>query len=102
MRQIFKFIFILSVTTLIGYSCNTTTETKSRIHYPNGDLLVSAKYLKSCLNKPNLVVLDVRSKGYETGHIPGAVKISLGDFIDSQKTLKSIIKDLSLVSEVRP
>jgi thiosulfate/3-mercaptopyruvate sulfurtransferase len=90
MRQIFKFIFILSVTALIGYSCNTTTEKKSRIHYPNGDLLVSAKYLKSGLNKPNLVVLDVRSKGYETGHIPGAVKISLGDFTDSQKTLKSI------------
>jgi thiosulfate/3-mercaptopyruvate sulfurtransferase len=42
--------------------------------------IVDAEWLKAHLNDPGLVVIDVRKKGYDKGHIPGAVHWAKGDY----------------------
>jgi len=44
--------------------------------YPNPSVLATTDYVKSKLNDPNTVLLDVRDAAdYEEGHIPGAVNL---------------------------
>lgn len=89
MGHLHRVICILAITVMVGFGCSERQKLKKEVKYIDGDLLVSAEYLNKSLNKPDLVVLDVRSKGYEEGHIPGAIKISLKDFTGGEKKLKS-------------
>lgn len=42
--------------------------------------IVNSKWLKNHLNDNNIVIVDVRSKGYEQGHIPGATHWASSDY----------------------
>ncbi|WP_240417064.1 sulfurtransferase [Paenibacillus periandrae] len=43
--------------------------------YPNGHLLVDVPWVEANLGSTEVVLLDARAKGYEAGHIPGAIHI---------------------------
>lgn len=49
--------------------------------YPNGHLLVSARWLAEHLGDPGLKVIDARpQRDYEAGHVPGALLLPAGAF----------------------
>ena len=52
-------------------------------------LLISADELEANLDKAGLVILDARSAGYETGHIPGAISLKWGDYVKEDMNLKT-------------
>lgn len=45
--------------------------------YPNGHLLADVDWLTDNLTAEGVVILDARARGYEAGHIPGAVRIDV-------------------------
>ncbi len=53
-------------------------------------LLISGDALDANLGKAGLVVIDARSAGYEAGHIPGAMSLKWGDYVDESSTLKPL------------
>lgn len=52
----------------------------SQPDFPNAELLVSADSVQSSMGEKNLLIIDARSSGYDTGHIPGAINIKHGDY----------------------
>lgn len=48
--------------------------------FPNARLLVSASSVQSSIGETNLIIIDARTSGYETSHIPGAVNILFGEY----------------------
>lgn len=50
--------------------------------YPNAHLLADADWIAEHLEDEQVVFIDARSKGYEEGHIPGAVNLSSGKIND--------------------
>ncbi|BBI34007.1 sulfurtransferase [Cohnella abietis] len=46
--------------------------------YPNDFLLVNADWVEQQLHDEQVVIIDARPKGYEEGHIPGAVSLTSG------------------------
>ena len=56
--------------------------------------MVDSTWLKSHMNDKNLVIIDIRKKGYKKGHIKGAVQWKKKDFREgryySKKTKKAI------------
>lgn len=52
--------------------------------YARPDLLVSAEWLDAHRADPNVRVVDLRPRGYEDGHIPGAVHLANADIRDGQ------------------
>ena len=60
---------------------------------PFDTILVSPKTLAKALASPDLVVLDVRTSGYETSHIPGAVPLRWTDLAMPSKGLRPL-KDI--------
>lgn len=61
-------------------SSNVSTLEPSSADFPNADLLVSAYSVQKSLNSKGLVVIDARSSGYESAHIPKAINLKFGDF----------------------
>ncbi len=57
--------------------------------YPNGELLVAGEFLETIMEEPGVVIIDARSSGYETAHIPGAVSVQWGEYVDENKRLLS-------------
>jgi thiosulfate/3-mercaptopyruvate sulfurtransferase len=57
--------------------------------YPNADLLVSAESVQKSLGAVNLVIIDARSSGYATSHIPGAINVKFGDYFTGGTGLKA-------------
>ncbi len=55
--------------------------------YPNGELLVSGEFLESIMEESGVVIIDARSSGYETGHIPGAISVQWSDYVDENSML---------------
>jgi len=98
--------FMIAVALVIVSSiagCVTTTDTGSASPnrasspsaangYPNGDLLVSTRWLQENLGSKELVIIDTRTNGYEVSHIPGAVNLAIGRFKDKGKLRN--VKDL--------
>jgi 3-mercaptopyruvate sulfurtransferase SseA len=52
----------------------------SQPDFPNADLLVSADSVQSSLGAKNLVIIDARTAGYTTSHIPGAINVIFGNY----------------------
>lgn len=48
--------------------------------YPNSALLLSGKWLQENLRAKNLAILDARTAGYESTHIPGAISLAYDDY----------------------
>ena len=52
--------------------------------YANPGLLVSTDWVAEHLNDPDVRIVDVRTRGYEDGHIPGAVYLELSASRDKE------------------
>ncbi|RKN79099.1 sulfurtransferase [Paenibacillus ginsengarvi] len=59
-------------------------EAKATDTYPNAQLLADVKWVQDHAKDANLKIIDARSKGYEQGHIPGAVAVNAGLLKDSK------------------
>lgn len=73
--------FILAAVAALGFIITGP----ARAEPPAGPPLVDAAWLKSHLNNPGIVVVDIRSEGsagslYQKGHIPGSVYAPYGKF----------------------
>jgi len=55
--------------------------------YPNGELLVRADFFETIMDQSGVVIIDARSAGYETAHIPGAVSLKWSDYVDASSML---------------
>jgi len=69
------------------------------LHYPNEHLLADAHWLKNHYQKPNVVLLDVRASGYESGHIPGAYWLDAKALKDSSRYTFAAADDLAYLLE---
>jgi thiosulfate/3-mercaptopyruvate sulfurtransferase len=57
---------------------------------PFAGLLVSGDDLEAALGTSEMVIIDARSAGYESGHIPGAISLKWGDYVNDAKNLKPL------------
>ena len=88
------FTLILSIIILIA-SCGDSTHNKTVSDsdvgpYPNAGLLVSGDSLEASIGKKNTVIIDARSSGYSTSHIPGAISLLWDDYTDEGVNLKPV------------
>jgi len=60
----------------------------SQPDFPNAKLLVSAASLQK--NLGNVVIIDARTTGYETSHIPKAINLKFGDYLTPGTGLKDL------------
>ena len=60
-------------------------------YYPNVQLLTDAKWLNEHLYDENLFIIDARTEGYDTGHIPGAISLSSGILADPNNEIEGFI-----------
>lgn len=68
-----------------GGTGSTPAQTaKAADSYPNAQLLADVKWIEEHAKDPNVKIIDARSKGYEQGHIPGAVSLNSGLLKDSK------------------
>ncbi|GIO44032.1 sulfurtransferase [Paenibacillus apis] len=74
--------------------------TQSPSDYPNAHLLADVSWVAEHLNDPAVVIIDARSKGYEEGHIPGAVSLSSGQLNDSDNEIAGFILPEDKYTEV--
>ncbi|MDD2318600.1 MAG: rhodanese-like domain-containing protein [Geobacteraceae bacterium] len=77
-------------TTTEKYSLTTTTASlePASSEFPNANLLVSADSVQASLGSKGLVLIDARTTGYETAHIPGAINVKYGDYFTRKVGLK--------------
>jgi len=86
-------LIVLSFSLLFSFllfGCGSSSDTKGRSNisalepsstdFPNAGLLVSADSVRKSLNSKGLVVIDARSSGYSSAHIPKSINIKFGDF----------------------
>lgn len=59
--------------------------------YENGHLLVDGDWLEE--NKEDVVVIDVRSEGYDGGHIPGAIHFNPDNLSDPDNPVGGVLPD---------
>lgn len=59
--------------------------------YPNSQLLADVNWVNDHLNDNKVVLIDARAKGYEEGHIPGAVNLKWGDINDPKNLVKGFL-----------
>ncbi len=80
---------ILVTAVLCFFGCRTDGITFPKGDYPNGELLVSADFLETILDSSGVVVIDARSSGYETAHVPGAISLLWSEYVDENNRLLS-------------
>lgn len=75
--------FTVMVTTflLTAYGSSLAALAPSQTDFPNASLLVSAESVQNSIGEENLIIIDARTEGYTTSHIPGAVNIRFGEFL---------------------
>lgn len=61
-----------------------TASVKAEDSYPNKQLLANVQWAEEHLKDKKVVILDVRAKGYEKGHIPGAIAFNSGQLKDAK------------------
>ncbi|MEK8128165.1 sulfurtransferase [Paenibacillus filicis] len=59
-------------------------EAKAPQTYPNAQLLADVKWAEEHAKDANVKILDLRAKGYEQGHIPGAIAFNAGQLKDAK------------------
>lgn len=91
-------VFILAVGVMLLLSaCGKEKETDAKnasedaTNYPNAHLLADVAWLEEHIDDSGLVVIDARSKGYEEGHIPGAVQLSSGKINDAENEIDGFL-----------
>ncbi len=83
-------LLLLAVLTMISIAAcsnksdNSDGNASSSDTYPNAQLLTDVEWVEAHAKDSGVVIVDVRSKGYEQGHIPGAVSLSSGQLKDSK------------------
>jgi len=70
----------LLILVLIGPNLSHAKLKASQPEFPNANLLVSAQSVQESLGEDNLVIVDARTSGYDTSHIPGAINLKFPDF----------------------
>lgn len=93
-------LLLLACLAVLAGGCGSSTETKgsgstsalqaSSTEYPNASLLVSPASVQSSAGSGGLIIVDARSTGYETAHVPGAIKLAYGDFFTPKVGLKPV------------
>jgi molybdopterin synthase sulfurtransferase len=73
----------------VGYDSSFAGLVASQPDFPNATLLVSGASVQKNLKK--IIIIDARSSGYETSHIPGAISLQYADYL----TLGTGLKDLT-------
>jgi thiosulfate/3-mercaptopyruvate sulfurtransferase len=61
----------------------STAAIKATDPYPNAQLLADVKWTEEHLKDAKVKIFDARAKGYEQGHIPGAVALNSGQLKDA-------------------
>ena len=87
-RCLSVFTALLSVTLLLllAYGSCYAGLVASQPDFPNAKLLVSAASVQK--NLRSIVIIDARSSGYSSSHIPGAINLKYGDYLTSGTGLK--------------
>ena len=78
-RFLISLSFVLAVL-FLGSSISFAKLAPSRTDFPNKKLLVSAESVQATIGTKNFVVIDARTAGYETAHIPGAINVKFGNY----------------------
>lgn len=102
------FLFVLLALTAVsllsgcgssgGDSGGTTLNLQpASTEYPNSSLLVTADSLQNSLGADDLIVIDARTSGYSSGHIPGAINLIHSAFWTAGSGLKSVTELQSLL-----
>lgn len=89
-RCLLVFTALLSATLLLllVYGSCYAGLLASQPDFPNAKLLVSAASVQK--NLRNIVIIDARSSGYSSSHIPGAINLKYGDYLISGTGLKDL------------
>jgi len=81
MKKRFLFMFsLLCGLMFLGANVSFAKLVASQTGFPNKKLLVSAESVQATIGTKNFVVIDARTAGYDTSHIPGAINIKFGDY----------------------
>ncbi len=75
---------------LAGVGSSSAGLVASQRGFPNAKLLVSADSVQKSIGAKNLVIIDARTSGYETSHIPGAINLKYGDYLTGGTGLKDL------------
>lgn len=59
--------------------------------YPNAELLVDVNWVEDNLDNDTIRFVDLRSEGYEGGHIPGAVQITWQELNDPESEVDGVL-----------
>ena len=83
-----------------------STKTSVTADYPNASLLATGQWLQENIKSKNMVIIDARSSGYDTGHIPGAIRINYNDFktqkgLKPQAELEKMLSDAGLTRDMK-
>lgn len=82
---------VLFVTLLLLAGPSISFAKPSQPDFPNANLLVTAGTVwKNHLYNPNAVIIDARTAGYSTSHIPGAINLKYGDYMIPGQGLKDL------------
>ena len=71
---------LILILTLVGSGVSFAKLVASQPDFPKAKLLVSADSVQATTGKKNFVIIDARTAGYDTLHIPGAINIKFGDY----------------------
>ncbi|MEB3101824.1 sulfurtransferase [Ferviditalea candida] len=83
-----------------GESTGAAAGAKTGGDYPNSQLLADVNWVNDHLNDPKVVLIDARAKGYEEGHIRGAVNLKTGDINDPKNPVKGFLLGEEAFGEV--
>lgn len=107
---VFSFILVLTACNSGGNSTASNTNSNAvnasqtndsqAEDYPNAHLLAEVAWLAEHLDDSDVVIIDARSKGYEEGHIPGAVSLSSGQLNDPDNEIAGFILPEDKYTEV--
>ena len=78
-----KVLFALTLMLVLTLAVSDVSFAKllaSQPEFPKKKLLVSADSVENSLGEKNIVIIDARTSGYDTSHIPGAINIKFGDY----------------------
>jgi 3-mercaptopyruvate sulfurtransferase SseA len=73
---LFAMLFCLGL-----HSSSSAALVASQPDFPNAGLLVSADSVQNSIGEESLVIIDARTAGYETSHIPGAINVQFGEYL---------------------
>ena len=79
-KSILLSLWLVLAVIFLGSSLSFAKLAPSQSDFPNKKLLVSADSVQSTIGTKNFVVIDARTSGYESSHIPGAINIKFGDY----------------------